>query len=36
MGLASLELDQDGSGLISKADAALYRAKHAGRDQVSL
>jgi diguanylate cyclase (GGDEF)-like protein len=36
MGLACLEANQDGSTLISKADAALYRAKHAGRDQVSL
>ncbi len=35
MGVAELEGGSDLSGLIRAADAALYRAKHAGRDVVS-
>jgi diguanylate cyclase (GGDEF)-like protein len=34
-GVASLELDQDARALVEAADAALYRAKQAGRDRVS-
>lgn len=35
IGIAELEEGQDGTGLLSKADAALYRAKNNGRDRVS-
>ncbi|MDO8653327.1 MAG: GGDEF domain-containing protein [Undibacterium sp.] len=35
-GLATLQEGQDGSAFIGTADAALYRAKDAGRNQVSL
>ena len=35
-GVASLALRQDEHGLIATADAALYRAKDAGRDRVAL
>jgi diguanylate cyclase (GGDEF)-like protein len=35
-GLATLAEDQDGLGLIASADAALYRAKGRGRNQVAL
>lgn len=34
-GVASLAPGQDASALIANADAALYRAKHAGRNQVA-
>jgi PleD family two-component response regulator len=33
-GVASLEPGQDGRALVEAADAALYRAKQAGRDRV--
>lgn len=36
LGLASLQAEQDGLSLIACADAALYRAKERGRDQVAL
>jgi diguanylate cyclase (GGDEF)-like protein len=36
LGLATLSEDQDGLGVIASADAALYRAKERGRDQVAL
>jgi PleD family two-component response regulator len=32
-GVASLASGQDAEALIASADAALYRAKHAGRNQ---
>ncbi|QAU35421.1 GGDEF domain-containing protein [Janthinobacterium sp. 17J80-10] len=35
-GVASLAPDQDAGALIASADTALYRAKHAGRNQVAL
>ena len=35
-GLATLKEDQDGTAVIAAADAALYRAKTGGRNQVSL
>lgn len=35
IGIAELEEGQDGFSLLSKADAALYRAKNGGRDRVS-
>jgi diguanylate cyclase (GGDEF)-like protein len=35
-GLATLAVGQDAIGLIAAADAALYRAKDAGRDQVAV
>ena len=35
-GLASLEKGEDATALISKADAAMYRAKEQGRDRVSI
>ena len=35
-GVASLALHQDEHGLIATADAALYRAKNAGRNQVAI
>ncbi|WP_073218387.1 diguanylate cyclase [Massilia sp. CF038] len=36
VGVASLAAGMDEQGLIAAADAALYRAKHGGRDQVAL
>ncbi|MES2071837.1 MAG: GGDEF domain-containing protein [Pseudomonadota bacterium] len=35
-GLATLAAGQDGKSLLAAADAALYRAKEAGRDQVAI
>lgn len=35
-GVASLASDQTSTDLIATADAALYRAKHAGRNQVAV
>lgn len=35
LGLASLEIGQDGVAVIASADIALYRAKEKGRDQVA-